>query len=175
MGNSTGNANKKAIKQARMIKKERHWNKREQKGAGNTRKNNSTNWGNKPESAGERKKIKEISTQGKTTTTKQDFPKQWKKILPAIRREWRENIPTTWCQRNRTILDENMATKKHNVKTEWINNMTRELEGLEEGPKAEINIELLKKTLKRYQTGKRQDMMEYMDSGSRNSLPFTTD
>ena len=53
--------------------------------------------------------------------------------------------------------------------------MTRELEGLEEGPKAEIHIELLQKTLKRYQTGKRQDMMEYMDSGSRNSHSFTID
>ncbi len=28
---------------------------------------------------------------------------------------------------------------------------------------------------KKYQTGKRQAMMEYMVSGSRNSLPFTTD
>ena len=53
--------------------------------------------------------------------------------------------------------------------------MTRELEWLKEGPKAEINIELPQKTQKRYQTGKRQDMMEYMDSGSRNSPPFTTD
>ena len=65
--------------------------------------------------------------------------------------------------------------KKHNEKAEWINDMTRELKGLEEGSKAEIHIELLKKTLKRYQTGKRQAMMEYMDSGSRNSPPFTTD
>ena len=39
--------------------------------------------------------------------------------------------------------------KKHNEKAEWINDMTRELEGLEEGPKAEIHIELLKKTLKK--------------------------
>ena len=28
---------------------------------------------------------------------------------------------------------------------------------------------------KKYQTGKRQAMMEYMVSGSRNSPPFTTD
>ena len=35
--------------------------------------------------------------------------------------------------------------KKHNEKAEWLNDMTRELEGLEEGPKAEIHIELLKK------------------------------
>ena len=45
-------------------------------------------------------------------------------------------------------LDENMATKKHNEKAEWINNIKREL-GLEEGPKTEIHINLLKTTLKR--------------------------
>ena len=46
-------------------------------------------------------------------------------------------------------LDENMTTKKHNDNTEWINTITRELEGLEEGPKMEIHIDLLKTTLKR--------------------------
>ena len=44
---------------------------------------------------------------------------------------------------------ERVWTKKHNEKAEWINNMTRELETLEEGPKVEILIELLKKTLKK--------------------------
>ena len=39
--------------------------------------------------------------------------------------------------------------KKHNEKAKWINNMTKELEGIEEGPKAEIHIDLLKTTLKR--------------------------
>ena len=39
--------------------------------------------------------------------------------------------------------------KKHKEKAEWINDMTGELEGLEEGPKAEIHIERLKKTLKK--------------------------
>ena len=39
-------------------------------------------------------------------------------------------------------------TKKHNEKAEWINNMTRELEGFEEGPKAEIHIDLLKTSQK---------------------------
>ena len=68
-----------------------------------------------------------------------------------------------------------MVTKKHNEKVEWINNMARELEGLEECPKAEIHTDLLKTTLKKYQTGKRQTMMEYMVSGSRNSPQFTTD
>ena len=51
-------------------------------------------------------------------------------------RRWYENIPTNGCQRNRTILDKNIATKIHNEKAEWINNMTSELEGFEEGKKS---------------------------------------
>ena len=53
--------------------------------------------------------------------------------------------------------------------------MAKELEGLEEGSKAEILIDLLKTTLKRYQIRKRWAMMEYKDSGSRNSSPFMRD
>ena len=49
--------------------------------------------------------------------------------------------------------------------------MAKELEGLEEGAKAEKHIE---NNTKIYQIGKPQAMMEYMDSGSRNS-PFMTD
>ena len=88
MENSTGNAiEKKLRKQARMIKeKESRWNKQE-KGTGNTGKHNSKTYGNKPECAGERRKIKEISTKGKTIETKQDFQKQRKKTLST---NWRE-------------------------------------------------------------------------------------
>ena len=38
--------------------------------------------------------------------------------------------------------------QKHNEKADWINNMTKELEGFEEGPKAKIHIDLFKTTLK---------------------------
>ena len=48
--------------------------------------------------------------------------------------------------------------------------MKKGLEGLEKGSKAEIHIDLHKTTLKKYQTGKRQAMMEYMVSG----LKFTS-
>ena len=34
--------------------------------------------------------------------------------------------------------------------------------------KVEIHIDLLRATLKKYQIGKRQVMIEYIDSGSRN-------
>ena len=60
------------------------------------------------------------------------------------------------------------GNQKYNEKAEWNKNMTRELEGLEEGPKAEIHIDLLK-------IRKRQAMMEYTVSGSRNLPLFTTD
>ena len=40
-------------------------------------------------------------------------------------------------------------SKKHNENAEWINNITRELEGLEEGPEMDIHVDLLKTTLKR--------------------------
>ena len=53
--------------------------------------------------------------------------------------------------------------------------MAKELERLEDRQKARIHTDLLKMTLKKYKIGKRQAMMEYMDSGSRNSLPFMTD
>ena len=39
--------------------------------------------------------------------------------------------------------------KKHNENGDWINNITRELDGLEEGPKMEMHVDLLKTTLKR--------------------------
>ena len=38
--------------------------------------------------------------------------------------------------------------KKHNENSELINNITRELDGLEEGPKMEILVDLLKTTRK---------------------------
>ena len=39
--------------------------------------------------------------------------------------------------------------QKDNENSEWIYNITRELEGLEEGPKTEIHIDLLKTVVKR--------------------------
>ena len=41
-----------------------------------------------------------------------------------------------------------MATRIHNEKAEWINNMTRELEELKDGKKEEIHIDLHKMNLK---------------------------
>ena len=47
------------------------------------------------------------------------------------------------------------GNQKHSENAEWINNISRELEGLEEGPKMEIHIDLLKTTLKRMSNWKK--------------------
>ena len=66
---------------------------------------NITTWGNKPESTNERRKNKKIWRKGKTKQTKQDIPKQRKKILPTSSVRSYENIPTTECKRSWTILE----------------------------------------------------------------------
>ena len=94
MENSTGNAEKKATKTGKNDKtKEKRWNRLGQKRKTYTRKNTNTTRGNKPEKAGERRKIKKISRKGKTMQPKQDILKQRKKILPTNRRRWHEHIP----------------------------------------------------------------------------------
>ena len=47
--------------------------------------------------------------------------------------------------------------KKHNENAEGINNITRELDGLEEGPEMEIHVNLLKTTIKRISNWKAPD------------------
>ena len=66
---SIGNTDKNLQKQAEMKKKQKqridagiYWNKKKKR---QPRKKN-TPWGNKPESTGERKKIKKVSAESKT-------------------------------------------------------------------------------------------------------------
>ena len=60
---------KKLRKQVRMMKRGAEISSGEE-GTGHMGKNNSKTWGNKPENTGQRRKIKEISTKGKTVQTK---------------------------------------------------------------------------------------------------------
>ena len=60
-------------------------------------------------------------------------------------------------------------------KAKYIKHMEKELQGLEEGPKAKILLNSFKATLKKYQIGKLRAIMEYMDSGLKNSPPSMTD
>ena len=52
--------------------------------------------------------------------------------------------------------------------------MVKELQGLEEKPKAKMYLDSLR-TLKRYRIVKRQVIMAYVDIDLKNSLPFLTE
>ena len=126
----------------------------------NTIKTDNTTRGNKPE--GERSDTKNISRQDKIIQTKQNIPKQWKKILPVCRDRMHEDLPTTGWQGNKTILDKIWLPREHSKKTEWLSNKEKEFEGLEEGTKARKTTQ---SNTKKDQIGKLQVMMEYGDTG----------
>ena len=52
--------------------------------------------------------------------------------------------------------------------------MKKELQGLQEGPTADIYLELHRTTIKKLPSGKHFVMMAYMDSGFKNSHSYTT-
>ena len=69
---------------------------------GKTRKTNNTTRGNKSKGIGERMRTKKISRQNKTVQTKQDIPKQRKKILPASLGRMHQHMLTTGGEGNNT-------------------------------------------------------------------------
>ena len=56
----------------------------------------------------------------------------------------------------------NREKKEHNRKDNWINNEEKELQGFVECTEAEIHLNSLRATHKKYKIGKRQTMMTYM-------------
>ena len=84
---------------------------------------------------------------GHSKTTKENSINNWEEITRKHTSNWTQKKPNDFGRKYGN-------GKKGNEKTEWINNMTRELEGLEEGLKAEIHIDLLKTTLKKMSIGK---------------------
>ena len=58
------------------------------------------------------------------------------------------NVAYNRIQKKPNDLGLKYGNQKHNEKAEWINNITRELEGLEGDPKVKIHTDLLKTTLK---------------------------
>ena len=64
-------------------------------------------------------KLKRYRQRVKQYRQNRTFQNNERKIPSTIGRKWHENIPTIGCQRNQTILDENMATKKTQRKC-WV-------------------------------------------------------
>ena len=108
-------------------------------------KHNSTTWGNQPESTcqGRMKRYRQRVKQYRKNRTFQNNERKFYQQLGG------SNTKTYQQPDIKEILDKIWQPKKHNENAEWINNITRELEGLKEGLKMEIHVDLLKITLKR--------------------------
>ena len=92
MGNSTANSDNKSSTKVKSIKqRKKRWINVGTKRKLQHKKNDNTTRGNKPE----RRKIKNISRQGKTLQTKQDISKQGEKMLPTSKGRWHVDITTT--------------------------------------------------------------------------------
>ena len=79
--------------------------------------------------------------------TKQYIPKQRKKILPASRGRIGEDIPTTGCEGDKKCWSKIWERRVNYKKAEWINNMEKELQILEEDHKVDIHLDSLKATV----------------------------
>ena len=65
--------------------------------------------------------------------------------------------------------------RDHNRQAEWINNIEKELKGLDVGSKTNMHLESLRATLQKYQIGKLLAMMTYIDSNLKNTPPSMTE
>ena len=147
MGNWTGNANKKLRKPARMIRK---------RGAKISGKKEQATW---------EKITVQLEAINQKVMAKEGILKRYRQRVKQYRqnRTFQNNERKFYQQVGgsdlKTYQQSNIKEterfwtkiwqpKKHNENAEWINNITRELEGLEEGSKMEIHIDLLKTTLK---------------------------
>ena len=89
-----------------------------------------------------RQRVKQYRQTGNSKTMKENSISNWeestmKHTNNQMKKKPNDFGPKLWQQ------------KKHYEKFEWINNITRKLERLEEGSKAEIHTDLLKATLKK--------------------------
>ena len=130
------------LRQAKMIKQRKSTGTKIKKN--DISKNDYTTQGNKPESTGERRKIKKILRHGKTIQTKQDIPKQQEKILPTSRERWYEDRPTTGCKGSKILLP-----REHNKNAKWINNLGKKVRRTCRRIEAKIQINLSRTTLKK--------------------------
>ena len=78
----------------------------------------------------------------------------------TFQKKMKENSTNNWEEMTRERTNNRMQKKlkfwkkiwqpkENNGESEWLNNITKELEGFEEGPKAEIQLDLLKTTLRK--------------------------
>ena len=103
-------------------------------GTGNMGKNTCTTWGNKPENTkeGRLKGYRQRVKQYRQNRTFQNYERKFYQQLGGSDVKTYQQADVKETERFWAKIWE---LKKHNENAEWINNITRELDGLKEGPK----------------------------------------
>ena len=146
---STGKTDKKSKTTSKNDKTEEEpWNRFGRKEKSNTtNKTKDKTGGNKPEGTSERRKMKKISRQNKTIQTKEDIPQQRKIFYQQIKGECTKTYQQPDNEETKQFWYKIWEWREHNRKAEWISNIGKELEGLEETLKAKIHLDPLRATL----------------------------
>ena len=174
MGNSTGNANKKLRKQARMIKKRGTEISGKKEQATQEKITVQLEEINQKELAKEGR-LKRYHQRVKQYRQNRTFQNNKRKSYQQLGGSNTETYQQPDSKETERFWTKIWKPKKHNENAEWINNITREIKDLKKAPKRKYTSTHPKQHRKEYQTGKCLVMMEYMASGSRNSPPFTAD
>ena len=102
----------------------------EENGKDNTRKNNSTTWGNKPGGSGERGETKEISKRVNQYWQNRTFQNKERKFYQQLGGHDTKIYQQPDARETEQFWTKIWQPKKNNEKAELINDMTRELEGI---------------------------------------------
>ena len=150
MGNSTGNANNKTTKTSQNDKKKRdaEINRNKKELATQEKITVQLEEINEKVLAKERR-LKWYRQRVKHYRQNRTFQNNNRKFYQQLGGDYTRTYQQPDAKETERIWTKIRQPKKHKENAEWINNITRELEGLEEGPKTEIHIDLLKITLKK--------------------------
>ena len=132
-------------------------------------------WGDQPKNTSKRRKTEKVPRQDYTIWTKQDIPKQRKKLFQQLEGEWAKPYQQPDAKEARRFWSKISERRDHNKKAEWINNMETELRMLEESPQVNIHPDGLKATLTKITNWKTPDLDGIHRFLFENSTTYTTD
>ena len=139
---------KKNTKTSPNDKKERRWNKREE-GTGNVEKITVQLKEINQKVLAKEGRLKRYWQRVKQYRQNRTFQNNERKFYQQLGGSDTKTYQQPDAKETERFWTKIWQPKKHSENAEWINNITRELEGLEEGLKMEIHVDLLKTTLKR--------------------------
>ena len=149
MGNSTANADKESTKRCQNGKTKRSWNMWADNGKDNKRKITVQLEEINQKVLAKEWRLKRYRQRVKQYKQNRKLQKNERKFYQKLGGHVTKTYQQPDAKETERFWTKIWQRQKYNENAEWMNNIVRELERLEEDSKAEIHIELLEKTLKK--------------------------